>query len=104
MTPGSGNGTFGVGLIPGGSVEGVYVDVNFVLHGFVRSNKGTFTTYNVPAAGTGPAQGTLPESNNTPGVIAGNYLDGNGVDHGFLFDKQGKFTLFDVPGMGTGPA
>ena len=64
--------------------------------------KGTYSTFNVPGAGTGPGQGTLPESNNTPGTIAGNYLDGNGVDHGFLFDKQGKFSVFDVPGMGTG--
>jgi hypothetical protein len=96
-TPGSGNGTFGVGLVPGGEVEGVYVDPNGVLHGFVRSKQGTFTTYDVPGAA-----GTLPESNNTPGVIAGNYFDGNFADHGFLRDKQGKFTLFDVPGMGTG--
>ncbi len=101
-TPGSGNGTFGVGLIPGGEVEGVYVDPNGVLHGFVRSNKGTYSTFNVPGAGTGAGQGTLPESNNTPGTIAGNYLDGSGVDHGFQFDKQGKFSVFDVPGMGTG--
>jgi hypothetical protein len=101
-TPGSGNGTFGVGLIPGGEVEGVYVDANGVLHGFVRSKKGTFSTFDVPAAGTGPGQGTLPESNNTAGAIAGNYLDGSSVDHGFLFDKQRKFSVFDVPGMGTG--
>jgi hypothetical protein len=103
-TPGSGNGTFGVGLTPNGDVEGVFVDPSGVLHGFQRSKKGDYTTFNVRAAGTGPGQGTLPESNNTPGTIAGNYLDGNGVDHGFLFDKQGRFTLFDVPGMGTGPA
>jgi hypothetical protein len=102
MTPGNGNGTFGVGLRAGGGVEGVYVDANFVLHGFVRSKQGTITTFDVPAAGTGPGQGTLPESNNTAGVIAGNYLDGNSVDHGFLLDKKGNFNLFDVPSMGTG--
>lgn len=73
-----------------------------MLHGFARSKKGVYSTFDVPAAGTGPGQGTLPESNNTSGTIAGNYLDGSGVDHGFLFDKQGRFTLFDVPGMGTG--
>jgi hypothetical protein len=103
MTPGSGNGTFGVGLTPNGYVEGVYVDANGVLHGFVRSEQGTFSTFDVPGAGTGAGQGTLPESNNTQGTIAGNYLDGNGVDHGFLFDNHGRFTLFDVPGGGTGP-
>ena len=83
-TAGSGNGTFGVGLTPNGEIEGVYVDVNGVLHGFVRSNQGTFTTFDAPGAGTGAGQGTLPESNNTPGAIAGNYIDGNGVNHGFL--------------------
>jgi hypothetical protein len=101
-TPGSGNGTFGVGLTPSGESEGVYVDATGVLHGFVRSNQGTFSTFDAPGAGTGPGQGTLPESNNTPGTIAGNYLDGRSVDHGFLFDTQGKFSVFDVPGMGTG--
>ena len=98
------NGTFGVGLTPGGNVEGVYVDINGVLHGFVRSKQGNITTFDVPAAGAGPGQGTLPESNNNLGAIAGNYLDGNGVDHGFLRDTQGNFSLFDVPGMGMGPA
>jgi hypothetical protein len=103
MTPGSGNGTFGVSLIPNGEIEGVYVDPNGVLHGFVRSNQGTFTTFDVPSAGTGPGQGTLPESNNTVGAIAGNYIDGNFVNHGFLLDQQGSFSVFDVPGTGTAP-
>jgi hypothetical protein len=101
-TPFSGNGTFGVGLTPSGDVEGVFVDPSGVLHGFTRSKKGTYSTFDVPAAGTGAGQGTLPESNNTSGAIAGNYLDGSGVDHGFLRDKQGNFSVFDVPGMGTG--
>ena len=101
-TPGSGNGTFGVGLTPSGEIEGVYVDVNGVLHGFVRSTNGTFTTYDAPGAGTGAGQGTLPESNNTPGAITGQYIDGNFVNHGFLRDMQGSFSVFDVPGTGTG--
>src|SRR6516165_346628 len=101
-TPGSGNGTFGVGLTPSGEIEGVYVDVNGVLHGFVRSANGTFTTYDAPGAGTGAGQGTLPESNNTPGAITGQYIDGNFANHGFLRDQQGAFSIFDVPGTGTG--
>jgi hypothetical protein len=103
MTPGTGNGTFGVSLTPNGEIEGVYVDASGVLHGFVRSNEGTFTTFDVPSAGTGPGQGTLPESNNTVGAITGNYIDASNVNHGFLRDKQGSFRLFDVPGAGTGP-
>jgi hypothetical protein len=101
-TPGSGNGTFGVGLTPNGEIEGVYVDVNGVLHGFVRSTDGTFTTYDSPGAGTGAGQGTLPESNNTPGAITGQYIDGNFVNHAFVRSNQGSFSTFDVPGTGTG--
>jgi hypothetical protein len=101
-TPGSGNGTFGVGLTPNGEIEGVDVDVNGVLHGFVRSTTGTFITYDAPGAGTGAGQGTLPESNNTPGAITGQFIDGNFVNHAFVRSKQGIFSTFDVPGMGTG--
>ena len=101
-TPGSGNGTFGVGLIPNGEIEGVYVDVNGVLHGFVRSAEGTFSTFDSPGAGTGAGQGTLPESNNTLGQITGQYIDENFVNHGFVLNQQGNFSTFDVPGTGTG--
>jgi hypothetical protein len=102
MTPGSGNGTFGVGVTPDGEIEGVFVDANGVLHGFVRSNQGTFSTFDAPGAGTGAGQGTLPESNNTLGAIAGNLIDGNFVNHGFLRAPDGAITSFDVPGTGTG--
>jgi hypothetical protein len=56
----------------------------------------------VPAAGTGPGQGTLPESNDDLGDIAGNYFDANGVNHGFLRNLHGSLTTFDAPGGGTG--
>ena len=102
MTPFTGNGTFSVSLTSGGEIEGIFVDANGVLHGFLRSNQGTFSTFDAPGAGTGGGQGTLPESNNTQGAIAGNYLDGNFVNHGFVLDPQGNFTVFDVPGTGTG--
>ena len=102
-TPFTGNGTFGVGVTPSGEVEGVFVDPQGLLHGFVRSKKGVYTTFDAPGAGTGPGQGTLPESNNTSGGIAGNLTDGGGLNHGFLLNKQGEFTVFDVPGVGSGP-
>jgi hypothetical protein len=102
QTPGSGNGTFGVSLTPNGGIEGVYVDANGVLHGFVRSSQGTFSTYDAPGAGTGAGQGTLPESNNALGAITGNSIDGNFVNHGFLRAPGGTITTFDVPGTGTG--
>jgi hypothetical protein len=102
MTPGSGNGTFGVGLTSNGEIEGLTVDAKGVFHGFVRSSQGTFSTFDAPGAGTGAGQGTLPESNNTLGAIAGNYIDGSNVNHGFLLNAQGNFSVFDVPGTGTG--
>jgi hypothetical protein len=101
-TPGSGNGTFGVGITPNGEIEGVFVDPKGVLHGFVRSKQGAFTTYDAPGAGLGAGQGTLPESNNTPGAITGNLIDGSNVNHGFLRDQRGRVITFDVPGAGTG--
>jgi hypothetical protein len=101
-SPGNFNGTFCVGITVTGEIEGVYVDSNFVLHGFTRSPEGKYSTYNVPAAGTGAGQGTLPESNDDFGAIAGNYFDANGVSHGFLRNLRGSLTTFDVPGAGTG--
>ena len=100
-TAGNFNGTFCVGITLTGEIEGVFVDSNFVLHGFTRSPQGKYTTYDVLAAGTGPGQGTLPESNDDLGDIAGNYFDSNGVNHGFLRHAQGSLFTFDAPGGGT---
>jgi hypothetical protein len=102
-TPGNFNGTFCVGITLTGEIEGVFVDSNFVLHGFARSPQGRYTTYNVPAAGIGPGQGTLPESNDDFGDIAGNYFDATGVSHGFLRNLRGGLTTFDAPCAGTSP-
>ena len=44
----------------------------------------TITTFDVPGAGTGPGQGTVPACNNPVGAITGYYIDGNDVTHGFL--------------------
>ena len=84
MTPGTGNGTFGVSLTPSGEVEGIFVDAKGVLHGFLRAPDGIFSTFDAPGAGTGPGQGTIPLGNNNPGAITGEYIDGGNVVHGFL--------------------
>jgi len=68
----------------------------------VRTKQGAITTFDVPAAGTGAFQGTLPESINPSGAITRQYLDASGVNHGFLRDKHGVITTFDAPGAGTG--
>jgi hypothetical protein len=59
---------------------------------------GTFITFDVPGAGTGFSQGTLPASINQAGDITGTYLDANGVGHGFVRAKDGTLITFDVPG------
>jgi hypothetical protein len=60
------------------------VDASDVNHGFVRASDGTITTFDVPDAGTGPFQGTIPLSNNPVDAITGYYIDANDVTHGFL--------------------
>jgi hypothetical protein len=57
-----------------------------------------FTTFEVPAAGTGASQGTYAIGINPLGVIAGYYTDSNGVSHGFLRSPDGNVTPFDPPG------
>ena len=67
-----------------GTIEGVYIDSNNVYHGFLRAAGGTFTTFDVPGAGTGPGQGTSPYCNNARDAITGFYVDTNNTWHGFL--------------------
>jgi hypothetical protein len=86
---------------------GNYMDnsPNLVQHGLIRHADGSFTSYEVPKAGTGAGQGTgCPgcfAGLNQLGVIAGNYTDSNNVYHGYIRTPDGKFTSFDAPGAGT---
>jgi hypothetical protein len=57
---------------------------------------GTFTSFDVPGAGTGAHQGTFPFAI-TAGVITGYYSDANSLNHGFLRNSSGTLTSFDVP-------
>jgi hypothetical protein len=63
----------------------------------------TITTFDVPGAGTGPGQGTVPWPMNSAGVIAGRYIDAGDVRHGFVRARDGTITTFDVPAAGAGP-
>ena len=38
--PGAVSGTVGYGINPAGAIAGVYIDANFVQHGFVRASDG----------------------------------------------------------------
>lgn len=57
--------------------------------------------FDVPGAGTGAWQGTVPWYINLEGAVSGYYIDGSTVNHGFLRAPDGKITAFDAPGAGN---
>lgn len=110
--PGAGTGPSGklsfMGTLPlafdsSGDIAGVYADASSVNHGFVRSAAGTFTTFDVPGAGTtGLFTETVPASMNARGDISGIYTDTSGVHHGFVRAANGTFTApLDAPNAAT---
>src|SRR5439155_608944 len=60
---GPGEGTFvftGICLNPAAAIAATSLDASHVYHGILRAPDGTINTFDVPGAGTGPFQGTLP--------------------------------------------
>jgi len=72
--PGDNNGTYPSGVNAWGAITGSYQDTNNAFHGFLRSPKGTFTTFEAPGADTGPYNGTAPSSINDLHAITGSYM------------------------------
>ena len=68
-----------VSLNDAGAITGIYIDANFVYHGYLRSPEGKIVT--VDPAGS---IFTFPGGINDLGSITGYYVDGNGVYHGFI--------------------
>jgi hypothetical protein len=112
---GSGQGTFTAstgGLNPAGAIVGGYLDASNAYHGYVRDPFGVIITFNVPGAGTGSGQGTLPGFLNPglastgfinpAGAVTGAYLDASNVFHGFVRDPFGVIITFNVLDAGTG--
>jgi hypothetical protein len=103
---GQGTGCFGCtfSINQSGEIVGTYLDANNVFHGFVRSAKGQFTTFEVPGADTTPGSfnGSVAQSINDFGEIAGYWINTTGVPHGFLRRPWGAFATFDVPGALNG--
>jgi len=64
--------------------------------------QGTFTTIDVPGAGTSMFQGTIGLGINAVGDIAGFYIVAPNVAHGFVRAANGAITKFDAPDAGTG--
>lgn len=105
LTGGSGGdspGTDYVTVNTAGEAAGTYVDVNSVVHGFIRSSSGTITTIDVPAAGTGAGQGTAITAIDSTGDVGGLYTDANNVAHGFVRSSSGTISTFDAPAVGSG--
>jgi hypothetical protein len=71
-------------MSPAGTIAGVFNDGSDINHGFVRNADGTLTTFDVPGAGTGSFQGTVPLGIAASDITMGFYTDTNNVNHGFL--------------------
>ena len=103
-TTGTNPGTYAVAGDACGLVAGYVIDSRNVAHGYVRGADGTFTTFDVPGAGTGYLQGTFAGNLSMSGeLIAGYYVDATGMNHGFLRAGNGAITEFDVPAAAKGP-
>ena len=86
--PGAGTGSFQgtgcfsdcpVSLNDWGAITGIYIDANFVYHGYLRNPEGEIVT--VDPSGS---VATLPFGINDLGEITGEYVDASNVWHGFL--------------------
>lgn len=96
------SGTFPNGINNEGTIAGSDLDSNEVYHGFLRTPKGDFITFEAPGADTTPGSynGTSPNAISDLGVVTGEYWDASGFGHGFIRSPEGKFTSFEVPGVG----
>jgi hypothetical protein len=90
-------GTSATAIHTAGTITGFYKDSNGITHGFVRTKKGAFTSFDGP---NNPEQ-TAGWGINTSGVITGLYQDGGGGVHGFVRATNGTITTFNAPGTGT---
>ena len=92
-------GTYATSINPGGAITGFYFDANFVPHGFLRANNGSFTTFDLPVGSSLANVPPQPGSAISPdGSIAGSYVDASLVGHGFLRAPDGAFMTFNAPG------
>lgn len=81
---GAGNGTLPRSINAAGAITGHYADAQAVIHGFVRSPLGKFTTFDAPGPAGAAGGGIFPESINDAGAVTGHYTDAAGMSHGFL--------------------
>ena len=100
---GSFDGTFPSSINNSGTITGNFIDSQDLNHGFLRSPRGEFITFDVPGAKPVAAAGygTVPESINDAGAITGHYIDVRDVTHGFVRSPGGEFTALDAPGASS---
>lgn len=103
--PGAVNGSYAQTINAAGVIAGSFADENFVVHGFVRINDGTITTFDGPSALFTEIGGNdlfAPGATTPAGAITGTYFDENFVSHGFLRSSDGTLTTIDAPGAVIG--
>jgi probable HAF family extracellular repeat protein len=96
-------GNYASGINSRGDVVGTFYDVNFGVHGFLRTSGGQYTTLNDPNAG-GVYGETSAKGINNRGQIVGFFHEANGTNHSFLLSGDHYTTLDDpnaVPSPGT---
>jgi hypothetical protein len=98
LEPQMDDGTFPFSINDFGVIAGAVQDSGNLFHGSVRFPDGSFTTFDLKAAGTGAFQGTEALDINLEGTTAGIYVDGSNVEHGFVRSRQGEVTTFDPLG------
>jgi hypothetical protein len=77
-------GSGALGMNDAGQIVGAYFDSDGVAHGYVRAASGSFTTFDIPSAGSGVDTGTAAFAINASGTVGGTYIDANSVMHGFV--------------------
>jgi hypothetical protein len=94
------NGTVPTSINSEGVIAGYYISPTNVLHAFLRTPDGKFTSFEAPGADTTAQSfnGTIVNGINDLGEVTGYYIDVGGLLHGFLRSATGRFTSFDVPG------
>jgi hypothetical protein len=112
--PGAGTGLYQGTGCPGcsrpinlfGAIGGYYIDGSDVVHGYLRSPLGNFTTFNAPT-GAGSygfnCSGDCFVGLNDEGAMTGYYLDASNVYHGWVRSPEGTIISFDAPGADLTP-
>jgi autotransporter-associated beta strand protein len=77
--------SFPSGITPAKAITGSFNDGFAAKHGFLRESDGRVTSFDVPGAGTGFNQGTVPLGITPAGLIMGLYIDAKYRPHGFFF-------------------